>query len=324
MAKLAVWLSGMVEFEQVAEILARVGQVPMSTSSVWRRVKTWGERFQAQEQTAEAQAAALPTGDLLLPGERRSGGPMGVALDGAMVHIRQEGWKELKTGCVFAVVPRRTWEAKLDDWVDVPQAVQNSYVTHLGGPERFGWVLWAEARRRQWTRAGDTLVVADGAEWIWNLVREHFYDSRQAVDWYHAAQHLWTVAHALHGEGTSEARQWYRAHETPLFEGSADQLAASFRASARTHPNHADCLRREANYFEGHLRRMQYQELREDGWPIGSGMVESACKQYRHRFVGAGMRWSRPGIERLLPVRSALLSRRFDEVWSNVYKPPLN
>ena len=114
-------------------------------------------------------------------------------------------------------------------------------------------------------------MVADGANWIWNLVREHFYDSRQAVDWYHATQHLWTVAHALYGEGTPEAQQWYRVYETPLFEGLADQLAASFRALARTHPDHADDLRREANYFDGHLRRMQYQELREDGWPIGSG-----------------------------------------------------
>ena len=155
-------------------------------------------------------------------------------------------------------------------------------------------------------------------------MKEHFYDSRQAVDWYHATQHLWKLAHLLHGEGTPQAQQWYRAQETPLFEGLADQLAASFRSLARTQPNHAEDLRREAGYFDGHVRRMQYQELREDGWPIGSGMVESACKQFRHRFVGTGMRWSRPGIERLLPVRSAILSRRFDEVWLSTYKPPLN
>ncbi len=69
---------------------------------------------------------------------------------------------------------------------------------------------------------------------------------------------------------------------------------------------------------------MQHQQLREDGWPIGSGIVESPCKQCRHRFVGVGMRWSRPGNERLLPVRSAILSRRFDQVRASGYRPPLN
>ena len=69
---------------------------------------------------------------------------------------------------------------------------------------------------------------------------------------------------------------------------------------------------------------MQYLELREDGFPIGSGMVESGCKQTRARFAGAGMRWSRPGAENLIPIRTALLSDRFDEMWGAVYKLPPN
>ena len=81
-AKLAVWLSGLVEFEQAAEILARVGQLSMSTSMSWRRVKTWGQHFQAHEQAAEAQAVALPTRDMLIPGERRSGARWGLPSTG--------------------------------------------------------------------------------------------------------------------------------------------------------------------------------------------------------------------------------------------------
>jgi hypothetical protein len=319
-----VWLSGLIEFEPAAEVFDRVGQVVISDSSIWRRTKKWGEHFQALEALGRASATALPTRDELILGEKRGSGDMGVAMDGATVNLRQEGWKELKVGCVFNVTQRRARDAKLDDWVEVPHAVQNSYVTHLGGPERFGQLVWTEALRRGWTRAGDTLALGDGADWIWNQVKDHFYDSRQAVDWYHASQHLWTVAHLLYDEGTLAAKQWYRAQETPLFEGNADQLALRFRTLAHTHPKLAEDLRREAGYFEGHVRRMQYQELREDGWPIGSGMVESACKQFRHRFVGSGMRWSRPGIERLLPVRSAILSRRFDELWLAAYKLPPN
>jgi len=69
---------------------------------------------------------------------------------------------------------------------------------------------------------------------------------------------------------------------------------------------------------------MQYLEVRDAGLPIGSGMVESGCKQFGARFNGAGMRWSRAGAERLLPIRAAILSQRFDEVWAQAYNAPLN
>ena len=85
-----------------------------------------------------------------------------------------------------------------------------------------------------------------------------------------------------------------------------------------------DVLRREAGYFEHNQHRMNYLEMREEEWPIGSGMVESAAKQYKARFCGPGMRWSRAGAEKLLPVRSAILSHRFDDVWTQVYNAPQN
>ncbi len=69
---------------------------------------------------------------------------------------------------------------------------------------------------------------------------------------------------------------------------------------------------------------MNYLELREDGYPIGSGMVESGCKQYKARLGGPGMRWSRSGLENLLPVRTAIMSQRFDQAWRIAYQPPPN
>ena len=93
---------------------------------------------------------------------------------------------------------------------------------------------------------------------------------------------------------------------------------------AQEHPAQAEKLQAEAGYFENNRRRMQYLELREEGFPIGSGMVESGCKQIRARFAGAGMRWSRSGAENLLPIRTALLSGRFDEMWHAVCNLPPN
>ena len=320
--KHAVWLSGLVTYEEAAAILDKVGQVSLASKSIWRRVKVWGERGQALDVKAQAVASALPARAQPVPGEAPSPLTLGVAMDGAMVHVRTEGWKELKVGSVFEVALLPTRDKHTGDGLDLAHAVATSYVAHLGGPEVFGQAVWAEARRRQWTRAKETVAVGDGAPWVWNLVAEHFFDSRQVVDWYHATTHLHQAAALLKGEGTPAAQQWFKDYETKLFEGHADQIADHLRTQAKTQRKVADPLRREAGYFADNVRRMQYLEIREDDLPIGSGMVESGCKQYRARFAGPGMRWSRPGLQRLLPVRTAIMSRRFDDWWQSVYQLP--
>jgi hypothetical protein len=323
-AKHAVWLSGLVEFEDAADLLEKIGQIVMSDSSVWRRVEAWGERGKAAEAVQRAKATTLPPRSEIVAGEARQPKDMGVAMDGANVHIRREGWKELKVGCIFDIAVWPTPERETGDLIELAHAVGNSYVAHLGGPEVFGPLVWAEARRRAWTQARETIALGDGAPWIWNLVKDHFYDSRQGVDWYHATQHLMHAAHLVKGEDTPAAHQWFKTCETPLFEGHADHIAAFLREAAQANSKGADDLYGEANYFDENRRRMQYLELREDGFPIGSGMVESGCKQFRARFTGPGMRWSRPGIERLLPVRAAIMSHTFDAWWKAAYQSPLN
>lgn len=322
MAKAAVWLSGLVTFAQAAEILQRVGQIPMVTSSVWLRSAQWGAQLQAVEAQQRALASALPARGQVMPGEAPEPQTLGVAMDGATVHVRQEGWKELKTGCVFEVELRPTLDKASGETIELAHAVQNTYVAHLGGTHCFGQQVWAEAQRRHWTRAQDSIALGDGAPWIWNLVAEHFSDSRQAVDWYHAASHLSNAAQLLHGEGSAKARRWLQAHETLLFQGHALRIANELQTATARRQNVSDDLRREAGYFRDNQRRMQYMELREDGFPIGSGMVETGCKQFRARFSAAGMRWSRPGVERLLPVRAAILSQRFDDAWRAAYHSP--
>ena len=127
---------------------------------------------------------------------------MGVAMDGSMIHIRDEGWKELKVGSLFDVEVRPTVDKETGDRIELAHAVNNSYVAHLGGPEVFGQMVWAEARRRDWEQAADREVIRDGAPRIWNLALDHFYDSRQVVDWYHSTEHVAEAGRLLKGEGS--------------------------------------------------------------------------------------------------------------------------
>ena len=312
------------DFEQAEEILERVGQISISDSSVWRQTQVWGERFRSLAETERIRANVLPG---LWGGPCQAVAPkgrMGVSMDGTKIHIRDEGWKELKVGSVFDVEVRPTLDPETGDRIELAHAVNNSYVAHLGGPELFGQMVWAEAHRRGWEGAADTQAVGDGAPWIWNVTADHFYDSHQVVDWYHGMEHLHTAARLLKGEGSLSTKRWLHDRETRLFGGHADRIARELAAAAREQPDVAKELNTEAGYFRKNQRRMNYQELREDGWAIGSGMVESAAKQFKARFSGPGMRWSRAGAERLLPIRAAVMSHRFDEIWHLAYSSPQN
>lgn len=312
------------DFEKAEEILGKVGQMTISDSSVWRQTQKWGAGFQAVAERERIRANVLPGrwGSPSRGVEQK--GRMGVSMDGSMIHIRDEGWKELKVGSVFDVKVRPTLDPETGDRIELAHAVDNNYTAHLGGPEIFGQMVWAEAQKGDWEQAADTQVVGDGAPWIWNLAATHFYDSHQVVDWYHATEHLAAAARSMKGEGTLAAKRWLNARKTSLFEGHAARIAQELITVARDRPDAAQELKKEAGYFLKHQRRMNYHEMREDGWAIGSGMVESAAKQFKARFSGPGMRWGRPGAERLIPVRAAVMSNRFDETWQQVYNSPPN
>lgn len=319
-AKQAVWLSGLVPYGRAAEILQTVGQVDISASSIWRRVKRWGTQMQAVEARQQVKAYELEEPRAHDP--NRSLGKMGVAMDGTMVDILTEGWKELKVGCVFEIGSRMEQDPQTKEDVHLGSAINNTYVAHLGGPETFGRQIWAEARQRSWMDVEDSLAIGDGAPWIWNLVSEHFYTSHQLVDWFHATEHLAEAARIIYGEETPRHRTWYRRWKNKLYLGHSRKLVSALNRQATLQPENSEPILQQARYFKNNIKRMNYLEMRMEGYPIGSGMVESAAKQYKGRFCAAGMRWSRQGAERLIPIRSAILSKRFDKLWQLTYNSP--
>lgn len=320
----AVWVSGLVSsFEHGRAVLARIGHIHLASASLWRRVQTWGAKFQAVLETERQQSNALPAQWDPPSRAETTDQRMGVSMDGTMIHIRQEGWKELKVGAVFEVQVGPTVDKRTKELLELAHAVNNSYVAHLGGPEILGEQLWAEARRRGWEQAQDTQAIGDGAVWIWNQVNVHFGDSHQLVDWYHAKQHLIAAAKLLKGEGTPAMERWHNSRETLLYQGHPDRISCELeQAAAEKTGEVSEALKREAGYFWQNQHRMNYLEMREEEWPIGSGMVESAGKQFKARFTGPGMRWSRKGAENLLPIRCAILSGRFDEIWAKAHNSP--
>lgn len=317
----------MLAFEDVTRILQEIGQVNTSKSSVWRLAQKWGKEFQVEEDRQAEAADRLPEHGPIIPGEEKGQMRMGTSMDGAMMFILEEGWKEFKIGTVFQVETRSVLDQTTLEEEEIGCAEDVSYVAHLGGPEVFGKLHWAQAKRRGWTKAADTQVVADAAAWIWNLAAEHFYDSHQLVDWYHATEHLAKAASLLYGQEVTPAKtHWFNNQKRILFQGHADVISDLLREKAQLPTNHIirESLSSEAGFFENQKRRMDYIDLRTDGWLIGSGTVESGAKQYKDRFTGPGMRWKRPNAKRLLPIRSAIMTGNFQYTWNSIYYSPLN
>ena len=319
-AREVVWISGVVDsYGEAEKVMNRIGHVWISDTTIWSQVQHWGAGFVKMDEQRKQQAQALPKRGSLIAGQVKQSGKIGAGMDGAMVNIREEGWKELKVGCVFNIEPRPIFDGDTQEWIEMGKAVNNDYIAHLGGSEYFGQLMWAQAQSRDWEAYYDTQIIGDGAVWIWNQAAEHFFDSHQTLDWYHALEHLHTAAHLYHPDDPEAATRWLNTAETTLFQGHADRIAKQLRERADGHSQRDKDLRTEANFFDNNKRRMQYLEFREEGYPIGSGMIESGAKQFKARFTGPGMRWNRDGLNHLLPIRSAILSNHFDDLWPQVY-----
>jgi Uncharacterised protein family (UPF0236). len=182
-----------------------------------------------------------------------------------------------------------------------PKILSRGTVMTRQGVDPLREQLFAEAQRHGLAQAAKVLVVADGAVWIWNLTGDRFAQAHQRLDYYHASQHLWAVAHALHPEDETQARAWVAPLLQKLKNGRVPALLNDLRAVAkRLRQKKRQAVEAELKYLESHQERMDYAAARRAGEPQGSGAMESTCRQYQCRFKRPGQFWSCAGDEALM------------------------
>ena len=182
-----------------------------------------------------------------------------------------------------------------------PQILSRGTVMTRAGVEGLREQLFAEAQRHGLAHAAKVLVVADGAVWIWNLTGDRFPQAHERLDYYHASQHLWAVAHALHPDDEAAARTWVEPMLKKLKSGRAPALLNDLRTLAKRLRNKKrQAVAAEVAYLERHRDRMDYAAARRNGEPQGSGAMESTCRQYQCRFKRSGQFWSCAGDEALM------------------------
>lgn len=302
-------------YERAAKTFAELSGVALGKSSLQRLVVEQGSRLVAQ-QAAEALAMVQPPSKAEVEIAWRqpvqpASATMSVSHDGVMIQVRNEGWKEVKLVSVAAVEPvvnpaSGESEVKLS---------QQSYRAGLWDAATFANQQWAESEQRGVANAKQVACVADGAAWIWQIVLMCFSPCFEILDWWHAAQRLWTIANAAFSD-PKLAAAWVEQQQKHWAQG---QLLAFFHAVRLCFPRTQPLpppVREAILYLFHHRKRMRYAYFRQLGLPIGSGTVESACKVVvQARLKQAGMRWSRPGAQAILALRCALLSDRWPKTW---------
>jgi len=222
----------------------------------------------------------------------------------------------VKTAVCFRAVPHRL--PKTGELRD--RCGPQQYLAKEETAADFGARLYTWATRLGAEQAGTLVVLGDGATWIWNLAQQRWRDAVQILDFYHAAQYVWSVAHAVFPDA-DQAAVWARKRCRRLVrrgpQGLLRGLRALQRVGAKLLPTAAaqQAVAAALGYFGGHAGRMDYPGYRAQGLMIGSGPVEAACKvMVGGRLKGAGKRWTQLGADAVLAVRALVLGRRFDDL----------
>jgi hypothetical protein len=304
----------------------------MSADSLRRITEAWGQAVAVQRQLEAEQANAVAQrGEK--PEDRRVeevepiSGQANLSTDGAMMLVRGEGWKEVKLVAVSevkvrpaAMRPSEGPRRRTDD--PLVELLHHSYQAGLWDADTMALHQYAEAMRRGLDYSRKRSSVNDGAIWIKRITDLNFRGITQIVDWKHASDHLWTVGNALCGEQTPAAKQWTERHMDLLWDGRVAEVVGALDRLDLRQERYPALVREAPDYFRSNQDRMRYDLFRAQGYPIGSGTVESAANSVvHHRLRRPGRGWQRQNGQAMLAALSELHSGRFDRTWRTSFSP---
>ncbi len=311
-------------YRRAAKRYEGLTKTPMSKSSLARLVNECGSKLVA-EQAAEAEATvkAPERGEEIIWRDipEPDGEVMAVSLDGALINLRGEGWKEVKVVSISAV------EAEVQLERDEEKEVRLTHHTYRAGlwdAKEFAKHQWAEACQRGLEKAKQIVSVNDGALWIWLIIAMCYAPCIEIIDWWHAVEKIWEAANSRFGQGEPRTGAWVEKLKSLLWTGQLRALMHQVRQVCPRGQPIPTPVWTLVSYIFHNRRRMDYQRYHQAGYPVGSGSVESACKVVvQERMKQAGMRWSRDGAQAMLALRSILLSERWDPVWASLFSVPI-
>src|SRR6266571_1961534 len=295
LVRLASWMP----FEAAQELLHDLLGVQVSKATARRATLASGEAALAvcarEEEHLKQEAPPASSG----------AGQQAMSGDGAFVHLVGGEWVEVKSLTLAQVTRNAHGEVCLE---------QISTFSRLLDAERFAEAALVETQRRAVDQATEVCAVQDGAVWLQGLVDYHRADAVRILDFAHAAEYVNAIGQAVQTAGGRLPTRWLAGVLHRLKHQGPERVLEHLAWLAARYPSPA--IQEQLAYLQKREAHMQYPIYQQAGWPIGSGSVESANKVVvEARLKGAGMRWERHNVNRMLVLRNAVCNRRWNETW---------
>ncbi len=322
-AEQASWVVTQMTPQKAEDLFGRVGNMEPSKSSLDRLPRALGERWEAEREKYEqvlreaivvpdeAASAAVSIDGVLAPVDGGAS-PTQVRSDAASegrVSKGPAGYREI--GCATL--------AFCDAKGDLISAIRFGR-----GPETKKLTL-KETLRKDLAHVlaqhpelkVAKITDAGGDNWEYTATLP---PGPEILDFFHAAEHLAAAIAAVHGDGTFATRHKFEFLRERLLteDRGAEAVIDALAYLKRTNPRVAK-VSKVLTYFRKNKNRMRYAQWKREGFMIGSGVVEAACKTLvAQRLKLSGMRWSTRGAQAILTMRGWDQSDRFDQAWALV------
>lgn len=237
----------------------------------------------------------------------------------------EEDWRDMKIVCWYEgeLVPNRQRSVRQKEKAQregtVFRAKNKQYACDIAEAEQFGKLLWASGCSVFADRVQELVFVCDGATWIWKLVSHYYPNAIQIVDWYHAEERLERIATEAFSD-LQERQPWLENITEALWQGNVEFVIEACQSLSKK----SSLAKQALTYFGNHIERMRYAQFRTAGYLIGSGVVESGCKQIvSRRLKLPGAQWNLDGAILTAKARCVWLSGRWQELISKRSLLPL-
>jgi len=311
MTRLGIWMP----FARAVKEMKYFWRVSVTAPTVRRTTEAAGAAY-VTTQTAEVEQL-----ERVLPPPPPGPAKQLLSVDGAYVPLVHKEWAEVKTLALGNV-----GEPVVEDGERVVHTSDLSYFSRLAEAEEFERLALVEIHRRGTETAQLVCAVTDGAEWEQGFIDTHREDAVRILDFSHAAEYVAAAGQAVLGEGTSQFHAWLEDTLHELKHGQPETVLQTLRtlqAEARTSgpggKAAVEAIQKSLTYLEKRQEHMQYAHFQAQGYPIGSGSVESANKLVvEARLKGAGMHWARPHVDPMVALRNIACSDRWEEAWPQI------
>ena len=298
LVRLCAWMP----FAQAAEVLHAMLGVQVRASTARRLCLQAGQAaLEVQQEQARPQGSAR----FPLPQEEEPAERLVMSCDGGLVPLRHGQWAEVKMLVIGEVDPT---DPAPEEEAKTARTRAHSYFARLSDAAS------VEIKRRGIERAEQVAAVQDGAEWLQPCVDGHRHDAIRILDFAHAVGYVGAVAEQAQQSGVHLPARWLDVLLHHLKHQRPERILAHVQRLVPRFPLPA--LPEAVRSFSKRLPQMQYPQFQADGWPIGSGMVESANKVVMQaRLKGVSMHWESANVNPMVTLRCAISSDRWTEMW---------